>query len=93
MLDVEVRMSANGGERALLHQCAAVYGVDSLRRASAQRDLGRVDEQFPSGADRSVMHTVFMAGWMNARILQLAGEHRNECARGLCRSCHTSRTC
>jgi len=56
--------------------------------ASAQRDLGLVDEQFPSGADRSVMHTVFMAGWINARILELAGEHRNECARGLCRSCH-----
>ena len=88
MLDVEVGMSANGDERALLHQYAAVYGVDSLRRASAQRDLARVDEQFPAGADRSVMHMVFMAGWMNARILELAGDHRDECARGLCRTCH-----
>ncbi len=81
-------MSANGDERALLHQCAAVYGVDAHRQLAAQRDLARVDEQFPAGADRSVMHMVFMAGWMNARILELAGDHRNECARGLCRTCH-----
>jgi hypothetical protein len=88
MLDLEVGMSANADERALLHQYAAVYGVDAQRRASAQRDLGRIDELFPAAADRSVMHMVVMAGWMNTRILELAGAHRDECARGVCRTCH-----
>jgi hypothetical protein len=85
---VEVGVSTNGDERALLHHDAAVYGVDAQRQLAARRDLGRVDEQFPSDVDRSVMHMVLMVGWMNARILEFAGDHRSECARGLCRSCY-----